>query len=71
MQALARMHVLAGRLNFEDVVLGQVLQRDAVVLVNREGVQGVAVQRDRVDVVGYEVSERGGAFARVKLDAGE
>ena len=52
-------------------MLGQVLQRDAVVLVNREGVQGVAVQRDRVDVVGHEVSECGGAFARVELDAGE
>ena len=71
MQALARVHVLAGRLHFEDVVLGKVLQRDAVVLVYREGVQGVAVQRDRVDVVGHEVSERGGAFARVELDAGE
>ena len=41
MQAFARVHVLAGCLNFEDVVLGQVLQRDAVVLVNREGVQAL------------------------------
>ena len=70
-QALSRVHVLAGRLNLEDIVLGKVLQRDAVVLVRREGVQSIAVQRDRVDVVGHEVSERGGAFARVELDAGE
>ena len=70
-QAFARVHVLAGRLNFEDVVLGKVLQRDAVVLVGREGVQSIAVQRDRVDVVGHEVSERGSTFARVELDAGE
>ena len=71
MQAFARVHVLAGRLNFEDVVLGKVLQRDAIVLVGREGVQSIAVQRDRVDVVGHEVSERGSTFARVELDAGE
>ena len=70
-QALAGVHVLAGCLNLEDVVLGKVLQRDAVVLVHREGVQGIAVQRDGVDVVGHEVGERGGAFARVELDAGE
>ena len=70
-QALSCVHVLAGCLNFEDVVFGKVLQRDAVVLVHREGVQGIAVQRNRVDVVGHEVGERGGAFARVELDAGE
>ena len=70
-QAFARVHVLAGRVNLEDVVLGKILQCNAVVPVHREGVQGVSVQRDRVDVVGHEVSERGGAFACVELDAGE
>ena len=71
MQTFARVHVLAGRVDLEDVVLRQVVQRDAVVLVGGERVEADAVQANRVYVVGHEVRERGRAFARVELDAGE
>ena len=70
-QTFAGVHVLAGRVDLEDVVLRQVVQRDAVVLVGGERVEADAVQANRVHVVGHEVRERGRAFARVKLDAGE
>ena len=70
-ESLARVHVLARGLDLEDVVLLKVLQGDAIVLVGRERVEGIAVERDGVDVVGHQVRERGGAFARVELDAGE
>ena len=69
MQALAGVHVLAVGLDLEDIVLSQIVEGDAVVLM-RLGAQLDTVEADRVDLVRDEVGESAGSLVRVELDAG-
>ena len=50
MQAFAGVHVLAVSFNFKNVVLSQIVQRDAVVSVSLGG-DFLTIQTNRTDVV--------------------
>ena len=69
-QALAGVHVLAVGVDLEDVVLGQVVQADARVLVVGARVQVAVVELDGTHIGGDQVREGRAAGGGGELDAG-